>query len=1731
MIITGYKIDRIIDEENQFSLGISEQSEGRFPLKLKFAERNRVSFERLLQLKNNHSLLAGLDHPLIPRAIDFRTDKTHVALITEYIPGKSVKDLTDHGPLDIEKSLRIGIDLCEISAYLIKNQIIHQAISPKNVIVGEDEHAYLINFDKATNREELEQEKVPVRLLPYELDYCAPEQTGRVNRLIDFRTDLYGIGMILYQALSGKKPFESADALELVHSQIAKMPVPISEIDPAIPKVLSDIVQKLLAKNAEDRYQSASGLARDLKKCLAALNQGKTPDFIPGKDDRADRFIIPQRLIGREKEIDTLVTAFKSVIQGPASLAVVAGYSGVGKSALIEHVADKITEEGGLLVRGKSDQIGNVPYGPLVEASRELFNFILKEDEQGIRYWRERIIREVGENLALLTVGLPGLDRIVGAQSMPEDLAPSDAESRYDQVVFNFLQAISTPERPLCIFLDDLQWSDQATLDILEKIVTRQAHTNLLFIISYRDNEVNEDHPLTILLSRIHDRAIPFENIHLRPLSKENIFELMAEIFNSRSKNILSLSEIIFNKTYGNPFFTIQLLKNLYDERIIFFDRENATWVWDSDSLSKLKISDNVVDLMLKKINTLPRETRDVVCIAAPIGSSFQLKVHAGLCGLPEREIISHLFPAVQEKMIQLNSAWFPYMLNDNSVLDERELAYLSTLSFSFIHDRVQQAAYSLIPEEERKNLHLKLGRILYESAQEEEDWSHIYDIVYHLNQSAELITDPRERLQLIELNLKAGAKSNRSNAFENAIIFLEKGISLLPENSWEEDYELCFDLYYELSWAKSIVRPPEESESGLQILIDNARNASDRLLINTRRVSLYTKQGDFHSVIRETRASLSEFGIRFPEKKLGLQLGAMFALVWTTLKLKWHFNSWSKLEKIKSSDDPTHIRINNLLVEAGVASYSTSQELMVLTMLKVLNRSLRYGATESSPWSFQAYAVIAGSFFKWYKAGYEIGRSAIALGERVCGNLQRSRLPFVQTAFLTHWRQHIAKDLPVFFETYKKTKANGDLTMAYNSLVIHTLGALGAGYPLGETMELIESKEKQMNGFEGAIGLYLQEPQKQFVKALLGLTKDPGTMEDDDFMEVTYLADEKSSGNSEAYFYNYNLQLCFYTRNLDKAASILPKATESIPFVIGLYMVNELEFFICMVRFELLRKGAKDQQRTLEKEIKKQLNIFRVWAKNAPENFQHQYDLLQAEWFYWKGDRQRSTELYKRAMDGSKEQGFLQVHAICLEQAGRFYRNTGMIEIGNTLIKKAWAGYENWGAVGLKNNFQDRYPDLDLYESNEILSPVDESLRMAGSGNILEEILDFNSLLKSSQTLSSAIKFEELLQNMMQILMENAAAQKMALILDEGGVYELTAWKTVDMERAAIVQRPIQENADLVPVQIINYCFHTRDLLVLENTGKNRLFADDPYVEKGNVLSVLCFPIVFQNSIIGLIYLENNLIEGAFTAERIEVLNLLSAQIAVSITNAQLFENLEKKVDQRTREIRAAKDEIEKQKREIEQEKEKSDDLLLNILPERIADELKTSGSAKARQFEDVSVLFVDIVGFTLIAQKMSPAELVKDLDYYFKAFDDITAKHGIEKIKTIGDAFMAASGVPEPGTDNAKRMIRATIEMREFVEMEKERRIREGRKYFETRFGIHTGPVVAGVVGHHKFAFDIWGDTVNTAARLQSYSQPGKVNISEATYEKVKDQYPCTYRGEIETKHKGMVKMFFVD
>jgi len=1727
MKLAGYSEIEEIDRAGHFITYKAWDNAGGKLVSLKVLPEEKASVDQILQLRHEYEILRRLKHPRIPLVFDLQNTEQHYVLVREYKDGILLRDWIRRGEAGLGIKLKIALEILRILDHLHQNGIIHKNLNPYNLLISPNTlEVTLVNFGQSSILSSESQDFVPIALLQENLTYCAPEQTGRVKRRIDYRTDFYGLGNTLYELFSGQPPFHSRDPLELVHAQLAKVPTPPHVICPDLPEVLSGILTKLIAKNPADRYQSIAGLQHDLEHCLSAWeSDGAVPWFSIGGQEVYEQFQIPQRLYGREREALQLLDAFEEVVHQPPKFVFVSGYSGIGKTALIAEIFKPVTESNGIFISGKADQFQrNSPYSALISAFNEFVNYVLKERFEDFEYWKINIRQALGANAALLTDAVPKLELIIGRQELEGHAAPNEIELRFNQVIFDFLSCMASPRHPLVIFLDDLQWVDLATIQMLENLVSWKSPENLMIIGAYRDNEVDEHHPLCFLFERMEKSGVQPTNIRLQAIDEPDIARLVADTLHQPVPRVQSLAELIHQKTLGNPFFTIQLLTSLYEDRYLNFDRVHRQWQWDLPQIQALNVSDNVVELMSRKLTNLPEETLSMLQYAACLGNNFQLDLLAAATQRDVLSVFQQLEPAVDQNYLLPSPRIYRLigLVNKGpaSMLPNVMQQQVQDESFRFLHDRVQQAAYLMIPEKDRAQRHLEIARLLGRSSARLQEESRLFDIVGQYNAGLHLLTHPEERLRVARLNLGAGERAKQSNALREASAYLAIGVELLPEDAWESQYELTWKLYSELAETKSLDGQHEEAEGYFRLVYAKTKTPLERLHLSRIRCNLYTKIYHYQDALDVAHETLAEFGIRFPGNRLMQKWGALRQILTSWWMLRSRVNHWSDIASLPESKDPIHIAITDLLIETGVASYSLNQEVMVMSMLETLKRSIRKGVTGSSTWALMSFATIIGSTFNKYRTAYEISQATEKLFDRVCSRVQKWKTSIVPPAFIDHWIKPRQNTLEPLWDVYRGCVENGEQPMAATSLVMHTTNALSAGIPLKEVQEGLQKKTKLLEQIRSNHGLLLIGMWHQYVKSLMGLTYQLGGVEDEQFDEQAYVRNMGDSPTPQAHYYTVKLLLHFFAGNYQEALKAGRKMETLEAFLLGQAQVSEYVFFYSLAITRAVAAGQVERK-PWSRQLKKNLNRLKTWAKFSPANFRHQFELVRAEKQALNGNDRDAAKGYETAIKGAWKNGFLHHAALANELAGLAYLRLGKAKIATVYLKDAHETYGRWGASAKQSQLAQ-----DFAEANIRSSPEEQGFgsagRYAGTSSV-EDQLDLGSLLKASQSLAGEIKLDQLMDKLMHVLLENAGAEKACLILQTDGNLSLMAEANTLTDQTFMYNEDVGRYTNKLPLSILYYCLHAKEPVVLDRASGSGMFTEDLYIKNKQVASVLCFPIVHQEKMPGLIYLENNLVSGAFSEARIEILRLLSSQIAISLENALLYEKLEDKVRDRTAQI-------EQQKQALEEEKNQVDELLLNILPSRTAEELKRKGKVAPQFYPSISVMFTDFSQFTRIVKNMPPEVLVAELDSYFSTFDEIMDRFGIEKIKTIGDSYMCACGLPDPDPGHAEKMVQAAIAIQEFMSMDEKDRMEQNLPVFRVRIGIHSGPVVAGVVGSKKFAYDIWGDTVNVAARLESACENRKINISSDTFELLEGRFACHHRGKIAVKHDREIEMYYV-
>ncbi len=1582
--INGYEILTQIYESSNSTVYRGIRQEDNQPVILKFLKEDYPTPSELTRYKQEYEITRNLNLEGVIKAYELKPYQMTFCIILEDFGASSLKQLMNQrresgiGVFPLQEFLSIAIKTAEILSSIHAANIIHKHINPANITFNhETDQLKIIDFGISTQFNRANPTLKNPNVLEGTLGYISPEQTGRMNRSLDYRTDFYSLGVTYYELLTGKLPFETNDALELVHCHIAKVPPSPHQINPEIPKAISDIVMQLMAKTAEDRYQSAFGIRNDLAECWQQLETtGNILNFSLGTQDISEHFQIPQKLYGREAEVEALLTAFERVANPEKSqieMMLVAGYSGIGKSSLVAEIHKPNTRLRGYFTEGKFDQFQkSIPYSAVVNAFKGLVRQLLTENEVQLQQWREKLRGAFGINGQVIIDVIPEVELIVGAQPPVPELGASESQNRFNIVFGNFIRAFCTKEHPLVIFLDDLQWADSATLKLIELMMTDTDMQYLYLIGAYRDNEVSPSHPLIITLDGLVKEGATINYITLAPLGLENISQIIADTLYSDPGSVKDLAELVMRKTGGNPFFVNQFLKTLHAESLIKFNLQQHIWQWNIAQIEAQNITDNVVELMTGKLKKLPELTQKVLRLASCIGASFYLSTLAIVSEKPKEVVFSDLVVAVQTGFILPTSE-----LDENLLIQD----------YKFLHDRVQQASYALIDEDQKKAVHLQIGRLLLASVSAEELPEKIFEIVDHLNLAWELIADDSERIELARLNLEAGKKAKASTAYAAALEqYFTTGIEMLPGDAWEKHYDLTFSLYRERSECEYLCGNFEKAEELFDLILTQVKSNVETAEIQNIRLVLYDNTGKFVEAIGIGSEALKSLGLSLPTTNKSEILSAL------DLELDLYR---ANLEHIKVSElidapemfDPEIRACMTLLMNITGPAYFVDQDLLALISLKMVNLSLEHGNSDVSAHGYAFWGFLAGARLVDYEVGYEFGLLSMKLNEQFHNVNLACKVFNMFGGLINPWRSHLKKGIPFLRNGYLAGVETGDVYVSYNSyhlILQRVLSAENFDSILEESNKHLEFlKQIKNNVFAGIQQLY-----RHFILNLQGLTLDKFSFSDADFDEFQCLQMWNENGfmTGVAPYNIFKAQILFFYGDYENALEKIRTSDKILVFLSGVPSQGEHYLYYSLILTALYSTATNSQQQEYGEILKLNQQKMKIWADNCPENFLHKYLLVEAEIARISGKEIELTwGLYDRAIASAHENEYIQNEALGNELAAQFWLGKGKEEIAKLYMKKAHYGYQLWGAKRKVEDLEQKYPQLLPKKSAKKQS--DFSTTATGTASSTtggSSDLDFATAIKASQVIAGEIALDKLLAKLMTILLENSGAQKGFLVLSDQEKLTIEARGEVDKEQVQVLQSLAVEGSESLPVGMLQYVARTQEDVVLSNATNEGVFTKEPYIIKNQPKSVLCAPIINQGKLIGILYLENNLTTGAFTPERLEVLKILSSQAAISIENARLYQNLEDKVQERTAQLAEANQEISTLNQKLKAENVRMSAEL------DIVKQLQQMVLPKQSELEAIEGL--EIAGF------MEPADEVGG-DYY-----DVLQQDGQVKI-SIGD------------------------------------------------------------------------------------------------------------------------------
>ena len=1469
--------------------------------------------KHLATYRQEYELTSSLNIPGVIAAYSIETYNNTLAIIFEDFGGESLKILLNQQKLTLQDFLKVAIEITEILAQLHSLNIIHKNINPANIVFNpETGELKLIDFSIATILNNENTTLKNPKDLDADLSYISPEQTGRMSRSLDYRTDFYSLGVTFYQLLTDSLPFTTKDAMELVHCHLALTPVPPRKLKPEIPLVLSSIVMKLLAKTPEERYQSARGIKADLEKCSEQLQTHSLIQNFPlGTADISDKFQIVQKLYGREQEIRTLIAAFEKVgiafqqktTLNQSELVLVSGYSGIGKTALVQVLYQPITRYKGYFITGKFDQYQrNIPYSAIASALGDLVRQILTESEAQLQAWREKITTVLGNKAQVVIEAIPELEKVIGKQPMVSKLAALESSNRFILVFKSFI-SIFTSRSPLILFLDDLQWADLDSLKLLKLLLSAEDSSYLFLIGAYRSNEISATHRLTSVLEEIQQEKIAnVSSIHLLPLNLQDINHLIADSLKCSLTECLLLAQLIYTKTQGNPFFTNEFLYSLYTDKLLYFDNQIGRWEWDLNKIQVQDITDNVVELMVSKIQKLPSVTQQLLKLAAAIGNRFEQKTLAIVAKQTIVETNNHLQNAIAVGLI------FPLddticKIIDLDVLERSQIE----CEYKFAHDKIQQAAYTLISAQDKPSVHWQIGELLLQHTSVADLEHKIFDIVNQLNLGSKFISSQSQQIDIANLNLIAAKKAKASAAYQPTYEYLKAGLDLLPQNSWEQHYELTLNIYLEAAEIAYLCTDFEQTKQLAAVVMQQARSLPDKIEIYKVKIQAAVTQNEFKTAIQIGLEALSLLGVPLPENPSKFQV--TLALLKTRIALA--FKQSEALIALPVMTDANKISAMSIMTIVRIAAYVTNPQLLFFMTLKRISLSLKYGNDLASPYAYFDYSMFLINVVKNIKGAYEIGEVSLKLIDKLEAEEFAIKTKLMVYAYLNHWQNPLSQTLKVSLEFYYKALETGDLEYSGYAINTYSFFAYFCGEELGKLEQEMVGYSQVLAKIGQTLSLHQNTLYRQVILNLLGKTENPCKLNGEAYDEDLMLPLHQQANERIIifYFYFHKLILCYLFGEYALAIENAALTAEYITGVTGSLFETLFYFYDSLAKLAICDRLGKIAQQRILKQVTLNQKKLQNWAQHSPTNYLHKFYLVAAEVYRIKGQKDLAIEYYDRAVKHARIHNYINEEALAQELTAKFYLKQQKEAIAKAYMREAIYCYTRWGAVAKVIDLETRYPELvstAILLSNQEVTHLDLETSIKASS----ESLDLATVTKASQTISSEIELDKLLIKLIKIAIENAGAQLGILVLESDGSLLIEA-SSINLETIAVRQALPILDSDLLPQSVINYVARTLESIVLNDAASVGLFTKDPYIKRNNSKSILCVPIQSLNKLRGLLYLENNLTKGAFTSERLAVLKMLCSQAAISIENARLYEvqenyarNLELTVIERNKEL-----------------------------------------------------------------------------------------------------------------------------------------------------------------------------------------------------------------------------------
>lgn len=1487
---------------------------------LKTLHKPRPSAREVARLRHEYELTRA---PLCPGIIQsYRLLETgrRAILVMQDIGGTSL-DRARPRSLSVELFLSLAIQLVEALGVVHDHRIIHKDINPTNIIIHPDTHTLqIIDFGISSRLPREYQSLANLDHLEGTLQFISPEQTGRMNRHIDYRSDFYSLGVTFYRLLTDAMPFPDSDILEMVHNHIAIEPASVSSVTPTVPEQLSRIVAKLMAKTAEQRYQSAYGLKADLRACLDQWQTSGHIEVAPlGQRDMAPNLQIPEKLYGRARECEALLTMFDRCA-AETQMVLVAGSSGIGKSALVHEIHKSLASRRGYFVSGKFDQFQrDIPYASLVDAFRDLARALLTESQEHIQDWRARLGDALGDNGQVIVEVIPELGIIMGEQPPVPELSPQESQARFKLFFARLVRVFATREHPLVLFLDDLQWADQASLQLVETLASNRA-PGLLLIGAYRNNEVDSAHPLMHALHAIDSAGVTFHTLELSGLSLDCITDMAAETLHCELDDARPLASLTLRKTRGNPFFVNQFLESLWLADLLQPDPELGRWRWDIARIERADFTENVVELMSSKIQKLSVDTQQLLQIAACIGNTFDLEILAVVCERTPAATASSLLKVLEEGLIYSSSEayWLygagldthpdaePDARPDARPDDGDSAPMAEAVTFRFLHDRVQQAAYSLISEADKPALHFRIGQLLIQHGEASDIAEYVFAIANHLSLSGQLPERSPQRLQFSEIYRRAGRRAFNSAAFQSAATYFNAGVALLREADWHSHYDLAFALYCGQAECAAIAGDFSASEQSFDVALARAHSKRDQARVHNTKMVLYQTEGtNYRKSVTEGLAGLALLGFDDPVTPEARR--AATEREWQIVDRMLREVRVAELRDAPEVADEDIRIIMHLLVNFWASTYLCGEiDLLELGRVTTVRTAVEHGNTDNAAFAYIIYAARLVSQDR-FREGYEFGQLALDLNRKFENRGLTGKIYNLFAHMVSPYRVHLRENLDIYHVSARVSRECGDMIYAAwaHAFLIWTRFMIGQA--LDEVQEIAESYVDFMNESHDANMARIFMCQKNAIVNLRGLTASVHSLDVGDFDEQDNLRVMRQNqfDTGLCWYFILKTQLHYLYGDYDEALKCAAETEKTQTVGLNFFNNTKHVFYQTLAMTALYRQVSGERRAEFDCKLAENRVLLTAWADGCPDNFAHKLALVDAEQHRIAGRPAEAMDGYDRAIALATEHGYVQHAAIANELAAGFFLDRGRKTVGMAYLSDAIAEYRRWGATAKVRMLERQYPALlGDYAS---LGPAVLPTTLA-AGRVRQDLstvaassqeLDLESILAASQAISSEIMLSQLLRNLMTMVIRNAGAERGILLLEKSGQWWIEAHgQALDAEVTVLRSQPVDatdsEGRDLLAAPIVNYVARTQDSVVLDDAAAQGAFTESDYVHRYQPRSILCMPLRNQGRLVAILYLENNLVAGAFTDARIRTLRLLLTQAVISIHNARLYESLE---------------------------------------------------------------------------------------------------------------------------------------------------------------------------------------------------------------------------------------------